>query len=91
MAPPSFVAGTIPDPTSTVDGPGIPHRGIYHTDQLQPNVLHVNGQPNGQPNGQSTPQARLLTVDEALQYSPLSSIVPFNSGKEPALNTGSWC
>ncbi len=74
MAPPSSVAGSIPDPISTPDGAGIPHRGMY---QLQSTVAHVNGQPNGQ----STPQARLLTVDEALQYSPLSSIVPFSSGE----------
>ncbi len=87
MAPPSSVAGSMPDPTSTTDGPGIPHRGMYQANQLQPTLLHVNGQPNGQ----SAPQARLLTVDEALQYSPLSSIVPFTSGKEPALTTRSWC
>lgn len=28
-----------------------------------------------------TPRARLLTVDEALQYSPLSSVVPFDSSE----------
>ena len=27
------------------------------------------------------PSARLLTVDEALQYSPLSSVVPFSSSE----------
>ena len=33
-----------------------------------------------------TPRARLLTVDEALQYSPLSSISPFSSSKSLLLN-----
>ena len=33
----------------------------------------------GQLNG--APRPRLLTVDEALQYSPLSSVVPFDSSE----------
>ena len=37
------------------------------------------GQGPRQSNG--VPRARLLTVDEALQYSPLSSIVPFSSSR----------
>jgi len=85
MAPSSSVAGSMPDPTSTTNGPGIPHRGMYRANQLEPIVLHVNGQPNGR-----NPQARLLTVDEALQYSPLSSIVPFSSGKKPAQTISYW-
>ena len=36
---------------------------------------NVSSQING------APRARLLTVDEALQYSPLSSVVPFNSSE----------
>ena len=46
----------------------------------------VNGRSSGQsnanlpaPTGQPR-QPRLLTVDEALQFSPFSSIVPFSSG-----------
>lgn len=96
MAPSSSVAGPLPDPTSILDGlsyekgssiGSIPHRGMNQANHLQPAVLHINGQPNGQ----HAPQARLLTVDEALKYSPLSSIVPFSSGKEPAQTTSSWC
>jgi cohesin loading factor subunit SCC2 len=41
----------------------------------------VNGSKGGpKMNGSAHTNARPLTVDEALPYSPFSSVVPFNSG-----------
>jgi cohesin loading factor subunit SCC2 len=39
---------------------------------------------NGNPimNGGMRTRSRVLTVDEALPYSPFSSVVPFNSGTD---------
>ena len=53
---------------------GIPHRRLENNGPIDLPKTHVNGPSNSA----STPPARLLTVDEALQFSPLSSIVPFN-------------
>ena len=36
---------------------------------------------NGPSQLNGAPRPRLLTVDEALQYSPLSSVVPFDSSE----------
>lgn len=57
----------------------------------KPNAVcqpHVNGMVSHPPNGRTTQEPkgkpparrRLLEVDEALQYSPFSSIVPFSPG-----------
>ncbi|KAI4274086.1 MAG: hypothetical protein LQ337_004194 [Flavoplaca oasis] len=49
----------------------------------QHQILKANGHSNSQSNGALTPRRarrpKLLSVDEALQYSPFSSIVPFNT------------
>jgi hypothetical protein len=39
-----------------------------------------SGMANGKLNGSNYTNTRPLTVDEALPYSPFSSVVPFNSG-----------
>lgn len=60
----------------TSENRGIPQR---KTPPYPPPVVKVNG--NQHANGTGSRQIRPLTVSEALQYSPLSSIVPFGSGK----------
>ena len=65
------------------------------TTPRQPTTLPPARQPNGAPsrqqstgvaslqpsNGKFPTQSRLLSVDEALQFSPFSSIVPFSPGE----------
>lgn len=48
---------------------------------LQPIRAKPNGNGHQPANGNLPASSRLLGVDEALQYSPFSSIVPFSSGK----------
>lgn len=73
--PRAMAAPAAPHPTMN-DSHGVVQKASY-----QP-LQRLQGIPSRQPNG--SPKSRLLTVDEALQYSPLSSIVPFSSSK-------SWC
>ena len=69
--------GAMPGPKVHIpimtDNRGVDQKTCYQSQQ------HSQGQGSRQPNG--VPRARLLTVDEALQYSPLSSIVPFSSSE----------
>ena len=86
MAPTAQVSGSTPNPmfhASAGDRYGIPHRNVPQHDQTRP--LHTRQ--DGRSNGAGTPRARLLTVDEALQFSPLSSIVPFHSGMQISVRT----
>lgn len=81
MPPPAYDVGTTPStiflaPTS--DNRGIPQRKTPH---YSPPVAKVNGSLHA--NGAGPRQIRPLTVNEALQYSPLSSIVPFGPGRCP--------
>ena len=74
MAPSAFEHVVIPTSTflaPTSDNRGIPARKTQYQTPLQPS----NGVSSGNARG-----PRLLTVDEALQYSPLSSIIPFSPG-----------
>ena len=57
----------------TTNNLGVDQKTCFQSQQ------HSQEQGSRQPNG--VPRARLLTVDEALQYSPLSSIVPFSSSE----------
>ena len=79
MAPPLYNTGGVPSSTSltpTSDNRGIP---LWKTQNYQsPTQSPHHPRPNG-----TTPrsrQPRPLTVNEALQYSPLTSIIPFDSG-----------
>lgn len=79
MPPPIYNVDTGPStiflpPTS--ENRGIPQRKTPHN---SPPVVKVNG--NLHLNGTGSRQIRPLTVSEALQYSPLSSIVPFGPGR----------
>ena len=82
MAPTPQVSGYPMFHASTGDSYGIPHRNVPLHDQTRP----LHSRQHGSSNGASTPQARLLNVDEALQFSPLSSIVPFHSGMQQCMN-----
>lgn len=63
--------------TPTSDNRGIPQWKLQQQQQQRP------GMRSPQNNGFGHPQVRPPTVDEALQYSSLSSIVPHNPGKNP--------
>lgn len=77
MAPSVFEHVVIPTSTflaPTTDNRGIPARKTQYQTPLQPsNGIYT-------PNSGNSRGPRLLTVDEALQYSPLSSIIPFSPG-----------
>lgn len=83
MAPSVFQHVGIPTSTfltPTTDNRGIPARKTQYQTPLQPsNGIHAphSGNPRG---------PRLLTVDEALQFSPLSSIIPFSPDIVPLPN-----
>lgn len=78
MAPSVFHHVGIPTPTfltPTTDNRGIPARKTQYQTPLHPSYgIHTLTSGN-------TRGPRLLTVDEALQFSPLSSIIPFSPGK----------
>jgi hypothetical protein len=79
MAPSDHHAGGVPASTflaPTTDNRGMPQRKTpqYHH-PLSPYGIR-------QATGVNESHTRLLTVEEALQFSPLSSVVPFNPG---------WC
>lgn len=60
--------------TPTTDSRGTPARKTQYQIPLQPtNGIHT-------PSSGNLHGPRLLTVDEALQYTPLSSIIPFSPG-----------
>ncbi|MCJ1306040.1 Sister chromatid cohesion protein 2, partial [Hypocenomyce scalaris] len=86
MSPPTYHVGNSP---STVflapasDNRGIPERKAQHHSQP---AARVNG--NRYANITSPVQIRPLTVNEALQYSPLSSIVPFGPDVIPLPTVG---
>ncbi len=77
MASSDYHAGGVPASSflaPTTDNRGIPQRKTpqyYHP-------LPTYGV--RQANGANYTHTRLLTVEEALQFSPLSSVVPFNPG-----------
>lgn len=75
--PPGSFPETAFEKTPTIRH-GIPLRAQSTSAPSDPMAFNTNAQPNGT----SAPRPRLLTVEEALQYSPLSSIVPFNSGAQ---------
>lgn len=79
MPPPIHKGDTSPSTiflAPTFENRGIPQRKTPHH---SPPVVKFNG--NLHANGTGPRQIRPLTVSEALQYSPLSSIVPFGPGR----------
>lgn len=77
---------TVRQPTTLFQQNSLSGRNVQNmngTKDRQPNVTAPqppSGQARAEPNGVLPARQRLLHVDEALQYSPFSSIVPFNSG-----------
>ena len=58
--------------------------GNGHRQTTELKIRESQGRPNDWFKGGGSSQPRLLGVEEALQYSPFSSIVPFGSGMECA-------
>ena len=79
MAPPMYDAGGSPPSTflaPTTDNQAIPQRkSAQHIPPSQGSHARHKNEPAA-----ISRKLRPLSVNEALQYSPLSSIVPFNSG-----------
>jgi len=88
VASPCQPNGTIPVREPSALSPQQPSRGSTEQNMNGKGRPNVNGiapqPPNGlvsyEPKGVVPARRRLLEVDEALQYSPFSSIVPFGSG-----------
>ena len=78
MIPSTYNAVGMPSPVFFA--PTTNNRGIPPNKGQQ---YHQPSSTNGvrQSNGADPHPARLLTVDEALQYSALSSVVPFSPGR----------
>ena len=81
MAPPLEGTGHVPMPLSYTNGntPGKTNLPIGH-DDIKNNEIR-NGAVRSHPSSHfqsHSPRPRLLTVDEALQYSPFASIIPFD-------------
>lgn len=78
MAPSTFDHVVIPA-SAYMSSPTDYHRLPLRKPQIGQLSSHVSAAP--QPRGGPESHPRLLTVDEALQYSPLSSIVPLSLGR----------